>query len=129
MRGAIRHAERAKQLNDFTGLQYGNITPTDIDGVIDYKDRAMVFLEIKFSGAPLPFGQRLALERLVKNNEKAGKHSIAIVADHDITDTSRQVPAAECIVREYYVAPNTKWLIPRAPMTAREMIDMFLDLV
>ena len=48
MRGAIMHAERAKQLNDFNGLQYGNITPTDIDGVIDYKDRAMVFLEIKF---------------------------------------------------------------------------------
>ena len=36
LRGATTYKERAKQGRDFTGLRYGNITPTDIDGLIEY---------------------------------------------------------------------------------------------
>ena len=42
-RGVIQNRDRKKQIIDFSGLKYGKITPTDIDGLIEYKDKAMMF--------------------------------------------------------------------------------------
>lgn len=39
-RGVYKHPARARRLLLFDGMQYGNITPTDIDATIEYKDRA-----------------------------------------------------------------------------------------
>ena len=42
-RGKIRNENHAKQLNDFSGLlRRRGITPTDIDGLIDYSGRAFI---------------------------------------------------------------------------------------
>ena len=41
-RGYFQHPERAKQNICFEGIKYGNITPTDIDGCIDYKNKATI---------------------------------------------------------------------------------------
>lgn len=64
-RGVIRNRKFAQQLRDFSGLRFGRITPTDIDGFMDFGDRLFVVLEGKHQGSPLHYGQRLALERLV----------------------------------------------------------------
>ena len=64
-RGSIQFPDRARQLIDFSGLRYNKITPTDIDGFIEYHDEAIVFMEFKYGNAELPYGQKLALERLL----------------------------------------------------------------
>ena len=44
-RGVIRNRQFAQQLRDFSGLRFGKITPTDIDGFMDFGDRLFVVLE------------------------------------------------------------------------------------
>lgn len=66
-RGVFQHANRGRQLLRFDDFRYGNITPTDIDAVIDYKNYVWVFFEAKLKDKDVPFGQKLALERLIQN--------------------------------------------------------------
>jgi hypothetical protein len=48
-RGKIRNEKYAKQLNDFRGLlRRRGITPTDIDGLIDYNGKAFIFQSKRF---------------------------------------------------------------------------------
>ena len=72
-RGVINNIQRAQQINDFSNLLYGKITPTDIDGMIEYRGKLYIFFEIKYKDKDMPFGQRLALERLVKDLTYANK--------------------------------------------------------
>lgn len=83
-RGAIRNREYGTQVRDYSGLRFGNITPTDIDGLIEYKNQAYVILELKFKGCPLPYGQRLALERLC-DDLQCTKPTLLIIAEHTST--------------------------------------------
>ena len=39
---------------DFTGLRWGKITPTDIDGFVEIRDKAYVFIEVKYSNTFAP---------------------------------------------------------------------------
>ena len=53
-----------RQLIDFKGLDIdGYIYPTDIDGMIEYKDSEYIIFEIKYGDDVMPLGQRLALLR------------------------------------------------------------------
>ena len=124
-RGVINNIERAKQINSFDGLQYGNITPTDLDGCIEYHNKAYIFIEIKYGDTQLPFGQRLALERLVKDTGLA-KKSIAIIAQHNIKNTDHQIIVKDCIVRELYLWNEKKWRPPNRDMTVKELADTFI---
>ena len=125
-RGVIVHVKRAKQINDFSGLCYGAITPTDIDGLIEYRDKAYVVIETKYMDIELPHGQKLAIERLIGDISASGKPAIALVAEHHIHDTDACVPVAECPVREYYHTNTLKWQTPKTALTVREMTDLFL---
>lgn len=127
-RGVIVNVARKQQINDFSGLRYGNITPTDVDGVIEYRNRGWIFLEIKYMDAQLPFGQRLALERMVRDTSMNGKRSIAVIAEHDIHDVGRSIPVADCPVREHYHYRVKKWIPPKQPINVRTLIDLFLDI-
>lgn len=125
-RGEIQHIARAQQINSFKDLQYGKITPTDIDGIIEYKNKAYIFIEVKYGDKDLPFGQRLALERLVKDTA-VNKKSIAIVCEHYIDDTRKQIDVADCNVRELYLSGENKWRPPAIAMTVRELINLFIE--
>lgn len=130
MRGKIKHTQRAQQINDFSRLNMGyNITPTDIDGLIEYRNEKYVFFEVKYMTAELPYGQRLALERLVIDTAMAGKKSIAIVCEHDVYDTDDEVDVAVANVREVYSYRTKKWTLPVERMTARQVIQMFIEMV
>ena len=101
-RGEIHNRKRAKQINDFSGLAYGNkITPTDIDGLIEYQDKGYVLIEVKLRGVLLPYGQRLALERMTDDLTRAGKPTVCIIASHDIDDPEQDINVANTRVREY----------------------------
>ena len=125
-RGEIQHIARAQQINSFKNLQYEKITPTDIDGVIEYKNKAYIFLEVKYEDKELPSGQRLALERLVKDTA-TNKKSICIVCEHQIKNTSEQIYVAGCDVREIYLSGEFKWRPPINKITVKELMDLFIN--
>ena len=129
LRGQIEHKARAQQLIDYSGMVFGKITPTDIDGLIEYHGKAFIYYEFKYLGAEMKPGQRIALERAVESHRRAGKHAIAVVVEHDVHDCDSEVPAAQCAVREYYVGSVCGWKKPEQPETALGLTQRFLKRV
>jgi len=123
-RGVIRNRDWATQVRDFSGLRYGTITPTDIDGLIEYKDIAFIVIETKHEGCEMPFGQRLALQRLCDACQKAGKETLLIVASHN---TEGDIDFANTkVVETRYLF---RWKEQNNGMTTKEAIDIFLNFV
>lgn len=123
-RGEIDNRERAKQLRNFSGLRYGNITPTDIDGLIEYKNIAYVIIETKFGDAQLPLGQLIALERLCDDLQNY-KHTILIISKHNHPVTE-DIDLANSIVIKYRWM--RKWIeMCNNPYTVRKLIDWFFE--
>ena len=126
-RGSYNHRNKGKQLLCFDGLDYdSNITPMDIDGMIEYHDRKLVLLEVKLKNTKVLQGQRLALQRLVDNANQCGKDSIAIVADHDKFDPAEDVYVSDCVVRELYHGSEHRWRPPKKMMTVEQLVRSFL---
>lgn len=126
MKSKILNPKRMKQLVDFKGLELDNgIYPTDIDGLIEYHDSEYILLEVKHKDARVPYGQRLAIQRMVDDFTKAGKKAVAIVCEHKVDDTDKPVVAAFCKVRELYYGGEHKWRPPDSPMNVRQAIDKF----
>lgn len=122
----IQNPYRMKQLIDFKGLGIdGNIYPTDIDGLIEYKDSEYIIFEIKHGDAEVPFGQRLALQRMVDDFTKVGKQAVAFVCEHTVRDANKPVVAAWCKVREIYYGGERQWRAPLHETTVREAVDSF----
>ena len=126
-RGQIIHRNRAQQINDFSGIRYGKITPTDIDGLIEYKDKAYILFELKYKDTELPFGQRLALERTTDNLTYQGKTTLCIISSHNIENCKKDVPVAETIVREYRY--KGKRYVPTTSITTKELSDSFIHAI
>ena len=122
----ILNPRRAKQLIDFAGLCVdGYIYPTDIDGLIEYRDSEYIIFEIKHGDAEVPFGQKLALQRMVDDFTKVGKSAVALVCAHNVHNPEENVIAANCIVREIYYGFEGKWRSPDRGITVREAVASF----
>lgn len=101
-RGKIYDVARATQLRDFSGLRFARgITPTDVDCLLEFGDRAYVVIEAKSGGAEVPFGQRTALQRMIKAWRKAEKIAVVIVATHQ-HPPEEAIDFANCRVLEHY---------------------------
>lgn len=121
-RGKIRNRKIAKQLRDFSGLRWGNITPTDIDGFFEIANKIFIFIEVKYKTARMPQGQRTAFERLVDVvNEK--KKAILVIGTHSV-DSDSDIDVSKCIVKEYRL--DKKWIKPKIEATIKEIIDWFI---
>lgn len=126
MKSKIQNPRRMKQLIDFSGLELdGGIYPTDIDGLIEYHNSEYIIIEVKHGKTNVPYGQKLALRRMVDDFTKAGKRAMAIVCEHRIDDTSKPIIAASCKVREIYYGGERQWRPPDNQMTVRQAIDSF----
>lgn len=124
MRGEIIHRARAAQLRDFTGLRYGSITPTDIDGLIEYRGIAYILYEFKMRGQQMPGGQRLALERLCDDLAKTGKTVVVLVGEHD-TPLGQDLDCARMRLVEYRY--NNVWHTPLSAQSLQDATDEWLD--
>lgn len=118
---------RASQLIDYTNLQKGNMHPTDIDGVIEYKNKCYVFLEYKHGNAPFPLGQELAYCRMA--NDVAPKPALVIVAEHYVDNPNEVVDGGNAIVRQCYYNKAHKWITPNQNMTVKELVEKFIGQV
>lgn len=133
-RGVIINRERAKQIIDFHGLKYGRITPTDIDGCIEYRNKGVAYIEIKYRDQELPKGQELALTRMTDNHRSAGKIAVLFVCEHFVDKCEMDVDASKTIVRAYYY--NGKWWSGNNVLdehgnrvTLKEKMDKFIKYV
>lgn len=82
--GKIRYPFRASQQIDFSGVRFGNATPSNVDGLLELDDEFFVLLEYKHqSAAPMSCGQRVLIERVTDQLASNGKFSCAIIAIHD----------------------------------------------
>lgn len=124
VRGEIYDVERATQQRDFSGLRYGSITPSDIDGMIEWKDKCYVIYEAKLSTVlMLPHGQQVMLEKICDDLQKV-KPTIVIWFKHD-TEPNEPIPFAACKVHRYRF--QGEWLPPRKEgETVKELTDWFL---
>lgn len=132
-RGVYKHKTRARQLLLFDWMQYGNITPTDIDMTIEYKDRARIFVEVKGRTKDVPIGQRLLLQRFVDDFRASGKDAIAIIAEHEVDDSSKDIHIKDCSVREIYYKKRAddagcNWRKPHGAFTVKQLADAFIEL-
>lgn len=125
-RGSYNHRRMGKQLLRFDGISYGNVTPMDIDGFIEWHDKKRVMLEIKLQNVPILTGERLALERMVDDFARLGKESMAVIADHKVFDTNEDVIVRECLVREIYHSRERIWRPTKMMMTVGMLLDSFL---
>lgn len=126
MDSKIQNPKRMKQLIDFKGLELDSgIYPTDIDGLIEYHNSEYIIIEVKHGNADVPYGQKLALRRMVDDFTKAGKRAMAIVCEHRVDDVNQPVIAAKCKVREIYYGGERRWRPPDNPMNVRQAIDSF----
>lgn len=125
-RGTIQFRARRRQIIDCHGLRIGNITPTDCDGLIEYKNKAYIIFELKRRGVDVPHGQLLALERAIDDWRRAQKFALLIIAEHDIENPEEDIDAAKCVVRSWY---GGKWKQPAECVTLKETIDRFIEFV
>lgn len=123
-RGHIQSIKRARQVVEFSGIKYGNATPTDIDGFVEKDNTAFVFFEIKLRGAVMSKGQGLALMRLVDAIDKAGKQAVLFLGVHDIEDPQEVVQAADAGVVMYYW--KWAWHRPTRQHTIKGFTDSFM---
>lgn len=122
MRGKIRNEEYAKQLMDFSGLKWGTITPTNIDFLIEYKNRCFIIGEGKFGEKELKGGQKLALERLCDSLQKSGKQTLLIEYTHRCK-TDEQIDVEKALVKKFRYAG--KWINENCEV--KKLIDRFID--
>jgi hypothetical protein len=124
-RGTIKYPERYIQskLISYQGMvRIRNITPTDIDGLIDYNGNVFVYLEGKLIGKDLDYGQRLCFEHLVQSHEKAGNFSWVLVFEFN-EPVTEIIIAKNKFVREIYESKRLKWRPPEKKITLIEAIE------
>lgn len=122
VRGEIKNREQASQIRDFSGLQYGKITPTDIDAFMEYKDKCYVIIEAKYKEKEMDFGQKLALERLCDDLRKI-KPTILILASHE-HDTNEDIDFAKCKTKKIFYYGT--WRVPKEETSVKRTVDAFL---
>lgn len=122
MRGKIYNERRARQLKDYSGLRYDKITPTDLDGIIEFSDRLFVLIDYKGQDAPLIGGQRKCFERIVDALESAGKVSVLVISDH-YGYIGEAIDCANATVRSIYF--RGKWQPFRIEQSVKQVVDYF----
>jgi len=101
-RGKIRNVAKYKQLISYEGMmRHRKITPTDIDGLIDYNGNAFIFLECKQIGKEIDVGQRMAYENLIDGLSECGKPACCIHFVHN-KSPEEIIIAKDCEVVELY---------------------------
>ena len=129
MDDAILHPERASQIIDFRGIEYKGTTFTDLDALLEYRNRAYIIVEVKYGKKELPLGQKVAIERMVKDFGKRGKSAMAVIAEHHETDKQKSVYLSDCGVRSIYTSGERIWRKPKHYYTVKQIVNEYLKWV
>lgn len=123
-RGVIQSRLRKKQIIDFRGLRFGDITPTDIDGIFDWHGKGFVIYEYKLRDAAIPYGQGLCYTRLADDICNGGKDAFILHCQHDMDNPHEDIDASEAKVSRIY--HQGEWHTIRT-ISAREATEIILE--
>ena len=99
MSSLIKNSDRVRQVIDFTGVQNGKMHPSDIDAVLEFDNKFLILMEVKYNNAYIPTGQRLLLERLAAAwCANLGKDAAILKVSHNFKDDKKDVPLEQCKV-------------------------------
>lgn len=124
-RGKIVNRDRATQINDFHNIRYGKITPTDLDGFIDYHGALFIYFEIKYKDTQLHFGQKLALERLCDASQSGGIKSYLIISRHGVENPNEDVDVSQTLVSDLRYC--RQWYDMKMSRTLDSVIDEIIQ--
>ena len=122
-RGEIKNKEFAGQIRDFSKLIFKNVTPTDIDGLIEFNNCIYILMEAKYLKDELPPGQERALINLVDTIFESSKKGLLIIAIHN-KQPKEDIPFYACRVTRY--RSRKSWYSPKRKMTIKNIIDSYL---
>lgn len=120
MRGEIRNRLISNQVINYSDLRWGKITPTDLDGFLDFGNKVFILIEYKFRDTEIPYGQKLALERLV---DAISKPCILIHAVHN-HEPDKDIDGANATVAQIYF--RGRWF-PDGRRTVKQVVDAFIE--
>jgi hypothetical protein len=118
-RGEIRNREMGIQIRDYSGLRWEKITPTDIDGFLDFGGRLFIIIELKYEDADMPNGQKLALERICDACQKGGAESYILIGSH--SNATGDIDGANATVIECYY--KGRWMNVMIPCGMKYAIN------
>ena len=126
-RGIIQNRERKRQIIDYSGLRYGKITPTDLDGFIEYHNELFALYEYKYKKERgMSAGQYKALVRVIDAVQRGGLEAALFLVKHDQEDPEKDIDGANSIVDRYYYKGKWSYNVNR---TAKEVTDSFMNYV
>jgi len=124
MQSEIKNRARKQQILSYAGCKWGKISFSDIDAIMEIRNKVYIVVEVKYLDAPVPTGQRILLEHLNQALAKAGKYCLTIVASHSVDDTAQDVDLATCQVKQIYI--NGHWI--NKSVSVKKLMDNYLRL-
>lgn len=127
-RGVIYNRDEKRRIIDFSGMRWGNITPTDIDAFVEFKGKCFIAIECKGICVPVPFGQKLALERLLRHINMGGSKGIVIVCDVRPGGVDDDIDLANCESREVWcLGVDGSVIVVPTSRRVKDVCDSFID--
>lgn len=120
-RTGIKSRDGIKQVILYEGLESGKISLSDIDAVMELRDKFLILFEVKKEGIEIPKGQRSMLEAIVDAWQETGRVGMIVKADHD--QTGEFIYLRQCLVVDIYYKGN--WRSQSNKITVREFLDNF----
>ena len=128
----ILYPDRMSQAVSYAGMDYPDgAFPTDIDGLIEWKDKGYILYELKFEGKQLSGGQRVAMTRMIDDLSHSGKLCMLMVADHK-NPISEFISLKDAVVRNVYVAESGKGVWSscyNGKCNAKQLTDRYISIL
>ena len=103
----VKNRETLGQVILFEGLQTKNVSPSDIDAVLEIRGNYLILFEVKKDGFDIPKGQRILLETLVDVWDETGRMGIVVKAAHRVKN-NKDILLKNCEVSEIYYKGSWK---------------------
>lgn len=116
----IKSRDGIRQVILFEGLQNNKVSLSDLDAVIELRDKFLILFEVKKSGFDIPRGQRTMLEAIVDAWDETGRIGMIVKADHN--SDKDHILLRTCVVMEVYYKGSWR---PVGDITVREFLDNF----
>ena len=133
-RGIIQNRARKRQLIDYSGLRYGAITPSDLDGFMEIHNKLFIFYEFKYIDpeyryrrlATITGGQGQAEMNIVNGLNANGKKAVLFICQHNFENPEDDIIAHECKVDKIFY--DGKMHIPSEERNCKEWTDKFISI-
>jgi len=133
-KGELRNPEQQQPTN-YSGMVYNvlnqngtivEITPTDIDGLLEMEGRLAIFKEFKYNDSPLEVAQSISFKNICDGLvEGTYLEAVALHIGH-YDGEAEQIDCAKGIVLNTYIGGLNKWSNKYNGLTADEAVQRIL---